>query len=123
MRMDKNFGRTIINWLFSNSDERRMMGYNILSLKKSKDELLNVVSNLEKEIRTLKENQVNNESEQKKLSMFVNEYTNRFGAISNTNNFASDVVRMEDEDANIFHHLVSLNGGNEFNKEQVNAIR
>ncbi|OFG21476.1 hypothetical protein BJM49_07175 [Listeria monocytogenes] len=98
------------------------MGYNILSLKKSKDELLNVVSNLEKEIRTLKENQVNNESE-KKLSMFVNEYTNRFGAISNTNNFASDVVRMEDEDANIFHHLVSLNGGNEFNKEQVNAIR
>ncbi|HAC1078283.1 TPA_asm: AAA family ATPase, partial [Listeria monocytogenes] len=100
-----------------------MMGYNILSLKKSKDELLNVVSNLEKEIRNLKENQVNNESEQKKLSMLVNEYTNRFGTISNTNNFASDVVRMEDEDANIFHHLVSLNGGNEFNKEQVNAIR
>lgn len=37
MKMDKNFGRTIINWLFSYSDERRMMGYNILSLKKSKD--------------------------------------------------------------------------------------
>ncbi|EAD0662713.1 ATP-dependent helicase, partial [Listeria monocytogenes] len=121
--MDKNFGRTIINWLFSYSDERRMMGYNILSLKKFKDELLNVVSNLEKEIRNLKENQVNNESEQKKLSILVNEYTNRFGTISNTNNFASDVVRMEDEDANIFHRLVSLNGGNEFNKEQVNAIR
>lgn len=67
MKMDKNFGRTIINWLFSYSDERRMMGYNILSLKKSKDELLNVVSNLEKEIRNLKENQVNNESEQKKI--------------------------------------------------------
>ncbi|EHD6846779.1 hypothetical protein JQP30_002860 [Listeria monocytogenes] len=48
------------------------MGYNILSLKKSKDELLNVVSNLEKEIRNLKENQVNNESEQKKLSILVN---------------------------------------------------
>ncbi|HAC3698858.1 TPA_asm: ATP-dependent helicase, partial [Listeria monocytogenes] len=123
MKMDKNFGRTIINWLFSYSDERRMMGYNILSLKKFKDELLNVVSNLEKEIRNLKENQVNNESEQKKLSILVNEYTNRFGTISNTNNFASDVVRMEDEDANIFHRLVSLNGGNEFNKEQVNAIR
>ncbi|HEL9126498.1 TPA: hypothetical protein U0H28_002988 [Listeria monocytogenes] len=70
------------------------MGYNILSLKKSKDELLNVVSNLEKEIRNLKENQVNNESEQKKSSMLVNEYTNRFGTISNINNFASDVVRM-----------------------------
>lgn len=123
MRMSKVFGGAIINWLFSHSDEKMKMDDKITTLEEDNEKLLNQVSELEKKIEKLLEDQISNKEEQKSLNLIVREYKSRFGTIKPSINLDSGIVGITDEDANVFHHLVSLNGGNEFNKDQVNAIR
>ncbi|MBC1560160.1 UvrD-helicase domain-containing protein [Listeria booriae] len=121
--MSKVFGGAIINWLFSHSDEKMKMDDKITTLEEDNEKLLNQVSELEKKIEKLLEDQISNKEEQKSLNLIVREYKSRFGTIKPSINLDSGIVGITDEDANVFHHLVSLNGGNEFNKDQVNAIR
>ncbi|PNP92549.1 hypothetical protein BMT55_08245 [Listeria newyorkensis] len=121
--MNKVFGGTIINWLFSHSDEKMKMDDKITSLEEENKKLLNQVSKLEKNIEKFLEDQISNEEEQKSLNRIVKDYKSRFGTIRPSINSDSGIVGITDADANIFHHLVSLNGGNDFNEDQVNAIR
>lgn len=123
MRMSKVFGGAIINWLFSRSDEKTLLDNKISWLETTNEDLSEQILVLKKEIGTLQQDQISIKKEQENLSLVVDGYKNRFGNIKLANNSNSGIVGVADADANVFHHLVSLNGGNNFNEDQVNAIR
>ncbi|MBF2599168.1 ATP-dependent helicase [Listeria seeligeri] len=89
----------------------------------TKEKSLNEILSLKEKIKVLQIEEVRIKNEHNKLSILVDEYKKRFGDLKLSAHSELGVVAIEDDDANVFHHLMNLNGGNNFNKEQTSAIR